>query len=129
LNASITLSSSFVVGVDNNHNGNNVNESTTSFATSSAVETISTDTHTDCVTASTDNESIKSVHPLNMNDQQFPRYVTPKDFALLKVIGMGSFGKVLQVQKRNNSSNNNNNNTDPTSSTYSTVQKSKLLLD
>lgn len=31
------------------------------------------------------------------------RYVTPKDFELLKVIGMGAFGKVLQVRnKRSN---------------------------
>ena len=29
-----------------------------------------------------------------------PRYVTPKDFELLKVIGMGAFGKVLQVRSR-----------------------------
>jgi len=28
------------------------------------------------------------------------RYVTPKDFELLKVIGMGAFGKVLQVRNR-----------------------------
>jgi hypothetical protein len=28
------------------------------------------------------------------------RYVTPKDFELLKVVGMGSFGKVLQVKNR-----------------------------
>lgn len=28
------------------------------------------------------------------------RYVTPKDFELLKVIGMGAFGKVLQVQNK-----------------------------
>lgn len=28
------------------------------------------------------------------------RYVTPKDFDLLKVIGMGAFGKVLQVRNR-----------------------------
>jgi ribosomal protein S6 kinase beta len=30
------------------------------------------------------------------------RYVTPKDFDLLKVIGMGAFGKVLQVRNRQN---------------------------
>lgn len=28
------------------------------------------------------------------------RYVTPKDFELLKVIGMGAFGKVLQVRNK-----------------------------
>ncbi len=33
-----------------------------------------------------------------------PRYVTPKDFDLLKVIGMGAFGKVLQVRNRKNPS-------------------------
>lgn len=29
-----------------------------------------------------------------------PRFVSPKDFDLLKVIGMGAFGKVLQVRNR-----------------------------
>ena len=28
------------------------------------------------------------------------RFVTPKDFELLKVVGMGAFGKVLQVKNR-----------------------------
>ena len=32
------------------------------------------------------------------------RYVVPKDFELLKVIGMGAFGKVLQVRDRHSSS-------------------------
>ena len=31
------------------------------------------------------------------------RYVCPKDFELLKVIGLGSFGKVLQVRNKQNS--------------------------
>lgn len=33
---------------------------------------------------------------------QKKRYVTPKDFELLKVIGMGAFGKVLQVRNKEN---------------------------
>jgi p70 ribosomal S6 kinase len=32
--------------------------------------------------------------------QQRSRFVTPKDFDLLKVIGMGAFGKVLQVKNK-----------------------------
>jgi hypothetical protein len=47
--------------------------------------------HAEVTTPDQDNHSNKS------------RYVTPKDFELLKVIGMGAFGKVLQVQnKRSN---------------------------
>lgn len=34
------------------------------------------------------------------NDKTDNRYVTPKDFELLKVIGMGAFGKVLQVRNK-----------------------------
>ena len=34
------------------------------------------------------------------NDSTSNRYVTPKDFELLKVIGMGAFGKVLQVRNK-----------------------------
>lgn len=35
------------------------------------------------------------------NDDERPiRYVSPKDFELLKVIGMGAFGKVLQVRTK-----------------------------
>jgi len=33
-------------------------------------------------------------------DQPKQRYVTPQDFDLLKVIGMGAFGKVLQVKNK-----------------------------
>ncbi len=34
------------------------------------------------------------------NDKERKRYVTPQDFELLKVIGMGAFGKVLQVKNK-----------------------------
>jgi p70 ribosomal S6 kinase len=34
------------------------------------------------------------------NNNKALRFVTPKDFELLKVIGMGAFGKVLQVRNR-----------------------------
>mmetsp|Transcript_31230 Transcript_31230/g.64944 ORF Transcript_31230/g.64944 Transcript_31230/m.64944 type:complete len:761 (-) Transcript_31230:99-2381(-) len=37
------------------------------------------------------------------DNQQCKRFVAPKDFELLKVIGMGSFGKVLQVRNRHSS--------------------------
>jgi Protein kinase domain len=36
----------------------------------------------------------------SLTPEQQQRYVSPKDFELLKVIGMGSFGKVLQVRNR-----------------------------
>lgn len=36
----------------------------------------------------------------NVNTRDRARYVTPKDFELLKVIGMGAFGKVLQVRNK-----------------------------
>lgn len=39
------------------------------------------------------------VRAMPSNDKPI-RYVTPKDFELLKVIGMGAFGKVLQVRNR-----------------------------
>jgi len=34
------------------------------------------------------------------NPNQYQRYVTPQDFKLLKVVGMGAFGKVLQVRNK-----------------------------
>lgn len=40
-----------------------------------------------------------AVDPPN-DDATSNRYVTPKDFELLKVIGMGAFGKVLQVRNK-----------------------------
>jgi len=36
----------------------------------------------------------------NKANNRKQRYVTPKDFELLKVIGLGSFGKVLQVRNK-----------------------------
>ncbi|KAG7349219.1 serine/threonine protein kinase [Nitzschia inconspicua] len=39
----------------------------------------------------------------NIPDGDDSRYVTPKDFELLKVIGMGAFGKVLQVKNKQSS--------------------------
>lgn len=44
--------------------------------------------------------SKNSVKAENENEKTNKRYVTPKDFELLKVIGMGAFGKVLQVRNR-----------------------------
>ena len=35
-----------------------------------------------------------------LDDDPRKRFVTPKDFVLLKVIGMGAFGKVLQVKNK-----------------------------
>ncbi|KAL7517824.1 hypothetical protein ACHAWX_002712, partial [Stephanocyclus meneghinianus] len=39
----------------------------------------------------------------NQNEPRDKRFVAPKDFELLKVIGMGAFGKVLQVRNRKSS--------------------------
>ena len=36
----------------------------------------------------------------NSNDTEKKRYVTPQDFELLKCVGMGAFGKVLQVKNK-----------------------------
>lgn len=38
--------------------------------------------------------------PIVKSSSPAGRYVTPKDFELLKVIGMGAFGKVLQVRNK-----------------------------
>ena len=43
--------------------------------------------------------NVDPVHAKPSNDKPI-RYVTPRDFELLKVIGMGAFGKVLQVRNR-----------------------------
>lgn len=43
--------------------------------------------------------TLSAESPLLVTEQQ-KRFVSPKDFELLKVIGMGSFGKVLQVRNR-----------------------------
>lgn len=48
----------------------------------------------------------KNINDANNNDSngdddvKHKRYVTPQDFDLLKVIGMGAFGKVLQVKNK-----------------------------
>jgi len=44
------------------------------------------------------NEEIMNIN--NDDDIKSKRYVTPQDFDLLKVIGMGAFGKVLQVKNK-----------------------------
>ena len=36
----------------------------------------------------------------NSNEIEKKRYVTPQDFELLKCVGMGAFGKVLQVKNK-----------------------------
>ena len=42
----------------------------------------------------------KGQNEVESSDGKPLRFVTPKDFELLKVIGMGAFGKVLQVRNR-----------------------------
>ena len=60
-------------------------------------ETTSTNNNTD---QTCDSEN-KDTPILAMPTSDKPlRYVTPRDFELLKVIGMGAFGKVLQVRNR-----------------------------
>lgn len=46
--------------------------------------------------AATNTSAAAAVAPINPK----ARYVTPKDFELLKTIGMGAFGKVLQVRNK-----------------------------
>lgn len=50
-------------------------------------------------TANPDENDLPPFEPHNHNHDTH-RYVTPKDFELLKVIGMGAFGKVLQVRNK-----------------------------
>eukprot|EP00547_Thalassionema_nitzschioides_P005728 CAMPEP_0194219410 /NCGR_PEP_ID=MMETSP0156-20130528/25906_1 /TAXON_ID=33649 /ORGANISM="Thalassionema nitzschioides, Strain L26-B" /LENGTH=804 /DNA_ID=CAMNT_0038949063 /DNA_START=244 /DNA_END=2655 /DNA_ORIENTATION=+ len=50
--------------------------------------------------ASTSNGQTSVEAERNDNEKLNKRYVTPKDFELLKVIGMGAFGKVLQVRNK-----------------------------
>lgn len=62
---------------------------------------------TDQVIVEQDNSHVKSdsaeteilADPRDTNDK---RFVSPKDFVLLRVIGMGAFGKVLQVRNKHN---------------------------
>ena len=49
-----------------------------------------------------DSETPVAVEEERASGEKPGRYVTPKDFELLKVIGMGAFGKVLQVRNRQN---------------------------
>lgn len=52
-------------------------------------------------TAQTNNhEEAKIDQSTDVAVERTDRYVTPKDFDLLKVIGIGAFGKVLQVRNR-----------------------------
>jgi len=51
-------------------------------------------------TATTTAGDSKSAEPGANNNNSSNRFVTPKDFELLKVIGMGAFGKVLQVRNK-----------------------------
>jgi hypothetical protein len=55
-----------------------------------------TTTSTAAAASTTPAVSVAAVAPINPK----ARYVTPKDFELLKVIGMGAFGKVLQVRNK-----------------------------
>ena len=50
-------------------------------------------------------DSLKSDEPIHAVEEgiEDKRFVAPKDFELLKVIGMGAFGKVLQVRNRKSS--------------------------
>lgn len=52
----------------------------------------------DVVAAAAPKEILHEATPANSDPRQ--RFVTAKDFELLKVIGMGAFGKVLQVKNR-----------------------------
>ena len=47
-----------------------------------------------------DNNNNEEIMNIENDDIKSKRYVTPQDFDLLKVIGMGAFGKVLQVKNK-----------------------------
>jgi p70 ribosomal S6 kinase len=47
-----------------------------------------------------DSQQQKNLSAVNENQSASKRYVSTKDFELLKVIGMGAFGKVLQVRNK-----------------------------
>lgn len=59
----------------------------------------STTTSTSPTTSTSSTADITSDIPIQTFSQR-KRYVTPQDFELLKVIGMGAFGKVLQVRNK-----------------------------
>jgi serum/glucocorticoid-regulated kinase 3 len=50
-----------------------------------------------------DTSTTKQDHASPDKKKQGKQFIAPKDFELLKVIGMGSFGKVLQVRNRQSS--------------------------
>ena len=71
------------------------NESSTAFQTPNGTER-EQDDPTDTIQP----EEVVAVVTVTDPDTGQRRYVSPQDFDLLKVIGMGAFGKVLQVRNR-----------------------------
>jgi serine/threonine protein kinase len=78
---------------NNNHNNHDTNNNNSTIDDDIVENTTSTTTTT-ITTTPTVASSSSSPPPLP------PRFVSPKDFELLKVIGMGAFGKVLQVRNK-----------------------------
>ena len=73
----------------------------------SAVESFSPETATDATNAVSasvvENMAALSFQDAPLSSKDTRRFVTAKDFDLLKVIGMGAFGKVLQVRHKHTS--------------------------
>jgi len=67
-----------------------------------ATTRMSTENDTEIATIANTSTSTTTTNDNNNNDKS-SRFVTPKDFELLKVIGMGAFGKVLQVRNKQSS--------------------------
>jgi p70 ribosomal S6 kinase len=74
---------------------------TTTATSASASTTITTTDEDDSRHTLVDDQN----QPLSADElcEKSTRFVTPQDFALLKVIGMGAFGKVLQVRNKHSS--------------------------
>mmetsp|Transcript_26555 Transcript_26555/g.37411 ORF Transcript_26555/g.37411 Transcript_26555/m.37411 type:complete len:859 (-) Transcript_26555:119-2695(-) len=73
------------------------------FEKESNVDKKENDTNTDSTAVDSSNkeeETTKDENDSSQEQQPKERFVTPKDFELLKVIGIGSFGKVLQVRNK-----------------------------
>ena len=78
------------------------NEPTNESKESLASTTISPGDEVSIAQEDVDKTESSSTPPSSSTAPNSDRFVSPKDFDLLKVVGMGAFGKVLQVRNRQN---------------------------